>query len=189
MGNESYGKQCKVLRCALVISLVLMGASVSVGQSRSVPEPAQPLQPILGNCEDNILQLSHAHQAAGADGTIIAIARLGSGERNRELNRRRLHNVRIYLTEFDWRRAPETMITAEGERVRGYGQVELYVRGVLFAVLAIRRNDDLLVGSCEPDDIRPVEAERNLYPYRDRRPGRSIGSSSRPRGKQHQPCQ
>lgn len=177
----------KVLHYSLAVSLLLIGVSVSVAQNRSAPADVQP-QTILGTCEDNISFLSNAHHLAGADGTIIAIARLGDGERSRELNRRRLHNVRVYLTEFDWQRAPQTVITAEGERVRGYGRVELYVRGILFAVLQVRRNQDLLVGSCEPDDIRPVGAERNLYPYRDRRPQQNSGPSSRPRGKQRQPC-
>ncbi len=71
---------------------------------------------------------------------------LDEGERNRELNRRRLHNTRAYLTEFGWHREPTTVVTAEGEPIVGYGRVELYVRGVLFAVLEVKRNQDLLVG-------------------------------------------
>ncbi|MGH9930593.1 MAG: hypothetical protein ACREA9_15395 [Pyrinomonadaceae bacterium] len=159
----------KILIRSLVVSLLLNSTSVFFGQGKSESANVQFSQIILGTCEDNISFLSNAHHLAGADGTIIAIARLGNGERNRELNNRRLHNVRVYLTEFDWHRAPEILITAEGDRVMGYGRVELYVRGELFAVLEVRRNQDLLVGSCEPDDIRPVEAERNLYPYRDER--------------------
>src|SRR5262249_54392719 len=117
----------------------------------------------------NVSTLSAAHQAAGDEGLIIIIARLGDGEYNRELNRRRLHNTRVYLTEFDWHRKPETVVTAEGDRVQGYGRVELYVRGKLYRVLPVKRNRDLLVGSCEPNDERPVSAEHNLYPYLDRK--------------------
>jgi hypothetical protein len=156
-------------RCALILSLMLIHSSVSLGQSASAPSKTQPPQPILGKCEDNISLLSQAHHIAGLDGTIIAIARLGDGERRREFSRRRLHNVYVYLTEFDWHRAPETVIIAEGMRARGYGRVELYVKGWLFAILAVKPYQDLLVGSCEPDDMRHIGAERNLYPYRDRK--------------------
>ncbi|HKP37788.1 MAG TPA: hypothetical protein VJT71_13105 [Pyrinomonadaceae bacterium] len=154
----------------LALSLVLSGFQGNGQQDVSAQNRVQPNKPIPGNCEDNILNLSNAHRAAGTDGTIIAIARLGTGEQSREINNRRLHNVRVYLTEYGWHRDPATVIIAEGKRARGYGQVELYVRGILFATLATRRNQDLLVGSCEPDDIRPVKAERNLYPYLDQKP-------------------
>jgi hypothetical protein len=126
----------------------------------------QSPEAILSGCEGNNSYLSNAHHLAGAEGTIIAIARLGDGEMKRDLNRRRLHNVRIFLMDFGWHRDPGTVITAEGEKVKGYGRVELYVRGNLFAALAVRRNQDLLVGSC-------VGPERNLYPYLGRKPERS----------------
>jgi hypothetical protein len=154
----------------LTISLLLAGFPPSIAQNRSQSNNAESSQPILTSCEENIALLSTSHEAAGEYGFIIAIARLGTGERRRELNSRRLHNVRVYLTEFDWHRAAKTVITAEGERVTGLGRVELYVGGKLVGVLGIKRNRDLLVGSCEPDDIRPVKAESNLYPYLDRKP-------------------
>jgi hypothetical protein len=161
----------RVLLYSLGVGLLLATiTSVSIAQNPSAPSNVQLPKIILGTCEDNISFLSNAHHLAGADGTIIAIARLGEGEGNRELIRRRLHNTREYLTQFGWHREPKTVVTAEGEPVVGYGRVELYVRGVLFAVLEVKRNQDLLVGSCEPDDIRPVKAERNLYPYRDQNP-------------------
>lgn len=163
----------KILFCWLVVSLPGVGIATSIAQTGSGPGNVQTPYTVLGTCEENISALSNAHHLAGEDGTIIAIARLGDGERNRELNSRRLHNVRMYLTEFDWHRPPQTLITAEGKSLKGYGRVELYVRGVLFAVLQVKRNQDLLVGSCEPDNMRPVKAERNLYPYLDRKPGRS----------------
>lgn len=154
-----------ILYLALAAFVVLVVASSGVAQSTEGAVIEVKPYP----CEYNISTLSAAHNAAGAKGLIIAIARLGDGESSREFNRRRLHNVRIYLTEFDWHRTPETVITAEGERVRGYGRIELYVNGKLFEVLATKKNRDLLVGSCEPDDERPVKAESNLYPYLDRK--------------------
>jgi len=106
---------------------------------------------------------------------LIVIARLGDGERNRGLNRRRLHNVRTYLSEYVHARAAETIVTAGGERVSGYGRIELYVGGRLFHVLTLPRNGDLLVGSCYYEIDIPADKERqkNLYPWLDRMPPRS----------------
>lgn len=174
----------RVLRYLIVVSLLLTGSSTGPAQNKSAPATEQSPQLMSTNCESNISILSLAHQAANEGRLLFAIARLGDSEYKRELNRQRLHNVRVYLTEFDWQRDPKTLVTAEGERVKGYGRVELYVDGRLFDVIAVNRNGDLLVGSCEPDGIRPVEAEKNLYPYRDRRPRRNNGSSSRPHGAQ-----
>lgn len=132
-----------------------------------MPQPRQAeARPI--NCEHNIARLDTADGNAGEDGLIILIARLGKGESNPELNRRRLHSARIYLSAYRGVRAAETIVTAEGERARGYGRVEIYVAGKLFDTLAVRRNADMSVGSCEPpelDDPRQRELRKKLYPW------------------------
>jgi hypothetical protein len=120
------------------------------------------------NCETHIAILDIADQDAGRDGLIIIIGRLGDGERSRELNQHRLHSARAYLTEYRAVRSPATIVIAEGERVTGYGRIELYIGGKLHTVFAIRRNADLSVGSCEPpelDDARQRELRRKLYPW------------------------
>jgi hypothetical protein len=38
------------------------------------------------------------------------------------------------------------IITAEGERVRGLGQLEFYVGGKLHSIFKVRRNKDLVAG-------------------------------------------
>jgi len=159
----------KLLHHVLAVGLLVIPLQAVAGQQKPVSATAEQPQPSPGNCESNISTLSVAHQAANEGRLLFAIARLGEGEYKRELNRRRLHNVRVYLTEFGWQRDPKTLLIAEGERVKGYGRVELYVEGRLFDVIAVKRNGDLLVGSCEPNDIRPRKAESNLYPYRDRK--------------------
>lgn len=145
------------------IATLIVGFILASGLTLASPnQPGQQLpESILNDCEGNVSALSNTHHLAGADTTIIAIARLGTGEQSRDLNRRRLHNIRVYLTELAWHRDPLTVVTAEGERVKGYGRVELYVRGILFVSLAVRRNEDLMVGSC-------TGSERTLYPYRRR---------------------
>jgi len=181
----------KILRFVLVISLLLMGLASVDAQQKAGLGMVQPsrIEATPSNCEENISILGAATQAVDKDGLLIVIARLGNGEQNRELNRRRLYNVRTYLSEYVHARAPETIITAEGEHVNGHGRIELYVVGKLFHVLTIPRNGDLIVGSCYYEIDIPADKERqkNLYPYLDRNLRRYGGSLSRPYRKQHQP--
>src|SRR5713226_708269 len=117
------------LLCVLVISNIpLISASTSGEREKAHSYPTQPSQKgTPSSCETNITVLSAAHQAAGKDGSLIVIARLGDGERDRKLSYRRLHNVRTYLSEYVGARSSETIITAEGEPSIGLGRVELYV--------------------------------------------------------------
>ena len=87
-----------------------------------------------------------AAEESGKDQTIIIIARLGSGESSRTLAGGRLRQVADYLNR---RVSGDRMITAEGERVRGLGQLEFYVTGKLHSVFKVRRNRDLVKG-CNP---------------------------------------
>lgn len=124
------------------------------------------------NCEYNISLLAAAHYEAGESGLIIAISRLGAGE-SKDISQRRLHNVRAFLSEYQKARAPETVILAEGERVKGFGRVELYVKGSLHSVMVLKRNADLSVGACvhesQAESDEGTEREQVLYPYRDAR--------------------
>jgi len=159
------------LHVALAASLLLVSAALAAAQDSS---RAGKMETKPTNCEFHIATLDAAHNEAGGAGLVIVIARLGDGEHRQDLNRRRLHNVRTYLVEFG-HRSPETIITAEGERVNGYGRIELYVAGKLFYVLMIRPNADFAVGSCsyEGEDPCSHEREKKLYPCLDRGPRRS----------------
>ena len=149
----------------VVLLLILFAFGSVATPSASQPTPI----PVVQNCEMNVHLLDNAHHLAGDDTIIIAVAHLGDGERNRELNRRRLHNVRAYLIDFAWKRPRATVITAEGERVKGFGRVDIYVRGRLWTSLAVRRNADLILGICEPDYMRSADETRTFYPWRDRK--------------------
>ena len=110
-------------------------------------------------CEEHSAFLDVISQKAlvgeGKDGVVIAIARLGSGESSKELSRRRLENVRVYLLN----RLPEgKLIIATGERVNELGRVEMYLGGKLVETLLANRNKDLCVACCDIDE--------SYYPYR-----------------------
>lgn len=161
----------RTLCFALVALSVLHGSVAAVAQDKAEPGmiPPSQIETKPTNCEFNVSVLAGADRVAGEGGLIIMIARLGDGERRRDLNRRRLYNARAYLTEFG-HRAPPTIVAAEGARVNGFGRIELYVEGKLFHVLMINANDDLAVGACsfEGKDPCAFERERKLYPCLDR---------------------
>ena len=129
-----------------------------------------------GFCQDNEVTLDVIAQNTPADGLLIVIARLGQKEARAGLNRRRLHNVRTFWTEFRNKRKPETIILAEGERVKDHGRLEVYVGGKLAVILKLKRDVDLIVGNCYPDPLEApfcsVKSNRNFYPCLDRNQSR-----------------
>ena len=151
-----------------------------------------PLQPVsladFANrkpelCESRTAALDGITQKTPLNEAIIVIARLGAYETKRNLNRRRLENVRAHLTQaiaLEARRKLETIIVAEGERTAGYGRLEFYVSGKLVWVMNVPRNADVDFGDCvAPDDsyIRNrvydpcwIKSHRIFYPCRDRYP-------------------
>jgi hypothetical protein len=84
-----------------------------------------------------------AASKAGKEQTIIIIARLGNGESSHNLARLRLREVTEYLNRTF---SGERIVVAEGERVRGPGQLEFYVAGKLHSIFRIKRNRDLVKG-------------------------------------------
>ena len=104
-----------------------------------------PVRPL--NCETNLQRLEDLKRMVleqpNRNGLLIMLSRLGSGERDDGLSRRRLSNVRDGLTKtlgIDDRR----IISAYGERVRGYGRVEFYLAGGLVGALPVRRNSPII---------------------------------------------
>jgi hypothetical protein len=64
------------------------------------------------------------------------IAHLGTGERSRQLNRRRLACIRSMLVNS----SPDKFTLAEGERVNGLGRLEVYHGSELMNVALLARN-------------------------------------------------
>lgn len=137
---------------------LLAAATASVGQERPADNSVQ-VRP--GNCEMNAALLdsvrNDALQEENKDGTVILIARLGNGETLRVHNRRRLLITKDYLSKHGL--PAQRIVAAEGERVDGYGRVELYVAGKLQNILLSYRNKPMCVECCNPSDA-------DFYPYR-----------------------
>ena len=146
--------------------LLAMLVLVSAASGRYFTYAQTDLKPT--NCENHIKMLEGANDVAGKDGLIILIARPGTGDTKPEISWRRLYSARAYLTDYLGVRSPQTIVTGQGDRVEGYGRLEIYVAGKLYQTLAIRANAELSVGSCEPpeeDDARQKELRKKLYPW------------------------
>ena len=136
-----------------VAAAVLCALIVSHGRAQN-SQSSKPLivggdQGIDGrNCDTIKANFDLIAHTAGEGATIIVIGRLGRGESSRELVRRRLVDLQqfVYMTRGI---SKERIITAEGERVRGQGQVDVYINGKLFIVFRLKRNKDFLT-NCEP---------------------------------------
>ena len=137
------------LKTKLAIILLVISGPVFVARGQTAHNPqiyGAPDGLTGADCEGTMMRLDFiaiAAEESGRDQTIIIIARLGTGETSRKLVGGRLRQVFDYLNR---RISGERIITAEGERVRGLGQLEFYVGGKLHSVFKVKRNRDLVAG-------------------------------------------
>jgi hypothetical protein len=85
---------------------------------------------------------------------LVVIARLGKGEKNARLNKRRLEIVQGFMTRD--RKTPVRLAAATGEGVPELGRIELYVSNELYAVLPYLRNRVAAPLDVRDPDFRPV---------------------------------
>ena len=158
-------KKFRVILASCAALLLLAAAPVT--QSR----PGSFRQERPTHCGNSNAVLDGLAQKTPAEELLIVVARLGDGETRPDLNQRRLHNVRTYLTEFlpagAGRRQPQTILLTQGEKVSGLGRVEFYVRGELIHRLPLKQNADLVVGTCYPEQPPcTLQSDQNFYPCR-----------------------
>jgi hypothetical protein len=106
-------------------------------------------------CESDSSYLDTIISKAKEGDLVIAIARLGKKERTTELNRKRLYNVKAYLTKYIkssiLSKHPKNIVLASGEKTNGLGSIEIYFQGELFATFYLSHNEILYVGECAVD--------------------------------------
>jgi hypothetical protein len=159
----------KLVMLNLILCVVAEGFSASTADCSVAVTQSRPT-----GCEYNTAILDGLAQKTKTDALIIVIAHLGPKDTKPNLNYRRLHNVRVYLTEFltdpTVRRRPETIVLAQGRRAQDYGSVEFYVNGQLVNTLKVQPNADLSVANCgwEPPENPCPTTMRNLFPCKDR---------------------
>jgi hypothetical protein len=145
------------LRVLLIVTLCVLFTELGVAaQERAATDPVLARLGFgsgFGNCETNTATLDRVLNQAllgdRKDSAVIVIARLGRGEMSGELTRRRLYTVRAYFSARGL--SSDRLVTAEGERVAGYGRIDFYIGGILFDALVADRCKDLPVGSCMED--------------------------------------
>ena len=137
------------MKARLATALLIICVLVLITHVQAAQNPQTYGEPggLTGaDCEGVMMRLDFIAAAAedsGDDQTIIIIGRLGAGETSRRLVGRRLRQVADYLN----RRVPrDRIVTAEGERVRGRGDLEFYVGGKLHSIFKVKRNRDLVAG-------------------------------------------
>ncbi len=122
-----------------IIVITLIATSSFIAQNKEQSKPS------IENgefCESVKAYLDYVAVQSGKDKLIFLVARLGNGESS-TFNHRRLANVYRYLN-YQRGIANERIIKAEGERMHGLGQFEVYVGGKLLVIFTFKRNKDIL---------------------------------------------
>ena len=137
---------------SLLLFLVLMASAATrvVGTAQDSSEP----RVIGGNvgvdgsyCESTKADFDEIAAVANErDSNVIIISRLGKGERSRSISRLRLSQIRNHLMMVRGY-SSDRIIIAEGERVKGLGLVEVYIKGKPFIIYRMKRNRDFIRGN------------------------------------------
>jgi hypothetical protein len=111
-------------------SVILGQQSANVGEVEITPANEEGYRRNGINIANLSAQLNTTNQRA------FIIAHLGTGERSRLLNHRRLACIRSMLINS----SPDKFTLAEGERVNGLGRIEVYLGSELMNVALLARN-------------------------------------------------
>jgi hypothetical protein len=133
----------------LLLISILLAIGASVNAQSKVIEPYV----VEGNasaCELNAASFDNlANMLRSSDERLFVVARLGKGESSRELNRRRLYNVRAYFKE-NWPNVDaKKLVFAEGDRISGEGRVEFYIGSHLIQISLGKRGRDICIDCCD----------------------------------------
>jgi hypothetical protein len=133
----------------VLIALILMATSVVVpDQDRKEPMVIGESVGVDGShCESAKAEFDLIAAVANErDSNVIIISRLGKGEYSRGVGRRRLAQVRDHLMMVRGY-CSDKVVAAEGERVKGLGLVEVYIKGKPFIIYRMKRNRDFIRGN------------------------------------------
>ena len=150
----------------LIFTLLTIGVSVTA-QSKVIEPYVVPGN--LGACEVNAASFDNlANILRSTDERLFIVARLGKGESSRNLNRRRLYNVRTYFKEGWPNIDAKRFVFAEGGRVEGEGRVEFYIGSDLMQISLVKRGRDICVDWCDYPDLRYYGVGKKDKPKRSR---------------------
>ena len=134
---------------ALIVTLFISGLNLqSLKAQNSTPEAEVEIVPATARgCQRNTINIANLGALVQTTKKkAFVIARLGNGETNHLLNRRRLNDVR---TEFGINWDSSKIILAEGERVKGQARIEFYLGSELAHISLMARNGDFCSACCD----------------------------------------
>ena len=149
-----------LLHILIILSVVSFDSIVTRAQSPS-PEP-EVIPANATRCQRNTINIANLKQVARIKNEkVFVIAHLGSGEVSQNPNRRRLRDIGA---EFDQISPMDrnTLILAEGERVRGQPRVDVYLGSDLYFISYIPQKGDF----CSLCYDRRREFYKNRYNHR-----------------------
>jgi hypothetical protein len=152
-------KRSEFLKGLSVVIFIFASFTISFGQDRAGVVELKSAGCEIDEANFNIVRVD-ALERLGENGFLIAVARLGIGDRRRNLNRSRLSATREWLRNAAF--PVDRLVLAEGERVSGNGRVEFYIGGKLTHVILPKPNVGLCIECCNP---RPED----FTTYRGRR--------------------
>lgn len=136
-----------LVRCLLFAMLVLTLPATGLGQNQAGVVELKSAGCEIDEANFNVVRVD-ALEGLGTDGFLIAVARLGSGDKKRNLNHLRLSATKQWLNNAAF--PLNKVILAEGERVNGAGRVEFYIGGKLTHIILPAPNFGLCVECCNP---------------------------------------
>jgi len=119
-------------------ALLVCCAASNLGAVQNGRRP-EPIMVDGNNNQTTKAELDLLAEKAAKNKLIILIARLGNSEFSKRLSQRRLRTITDYL-RFTRAISAERLVTAEGDRVRDIGRIEVYLDGNLFMVFSLGRN-------------------------------------------------
>jgi hypothetical protein len=154
------------MKTILLISLALLSIHASANAQSKAIEPIV----VEGNasaCESNAASFDNlAAFLRSTEERLFVVARLGIGERFRDLNRRRLHNVRTYFKDGWPQVEAKRFVFAEGDPVAGEGRIEFYLGSNLLQISFVKRGREICVDCCDYPDRRYYGAGKTDKPNR-----------------------
>lgn len=99
---------------------------------------------------------------------LIVISHLAQGE-SPAMSKRRLYNAKYFFLTAPNSRPPDSILTAEGEKVSGKAYIDFFVGGDLSLRVFLNKDADFIVTACiaDPPNSRcQSPKERIFYPCR-----------------------
>lgn len=122
------------------------------------------------SCEFTSFEFDSFAQNTRSDKTIIIISYKGAKETRNEIELRRLHNAKLYFTEYykrtPWFRSSEKIITGVATEKTNEGKLDFYVDGKVELSIVFKNNWDLNLSPCyvEAGDNCKDEIKKLFYP-------------------------